>query len=192
MPIRDQIGQLRTVLEKPLHSRRKLGQKLQHLGFQNQTGKHGNQTHDRMDLQGNVSVIRKNQLIVIELVGLVPQTQPVVSGAIDRASDGKEVIEELHGDVLIRRIMQCQFESRAQQEQTVHRHPAGGVRLVDETAGRQRAAAIEHANVVETQKAALKDVAPLRVLSIDPPCEIHCQLIEDTLQEFEIAGVSRV
>src|ERR1700722_4334892 len=172
MPIGDQIGQLRTVLEKPLHSRRELGQELQHLGFQNLTGKQWNQSDDRVDFQFDVAVIRKDELVVIELVDLIPQAQPVLAGALYFAGDGKEGLEELHGDVFVRRIMQCQFERRAQQVHTVHRHPAGTVRLVDETAGWQRTAAIEYSDVVKTEEAALENVAPLRVFAIDPPGEI--------------------
>src|SRR5579862_8498460 len=101
MPVGDQIGELRTVLEKPLHSRRELGQQLQHLGFQDLTGKQWNQSDDRIDFQFNATVIRKDELIVIELVVLVPQTQPLLFDAIDCAGDGKEVVEELHGDVFV-------------------------------------------------------------------------------------------
>ena len=88
MPIRDQISQVRTVLEEPLDSRRKLGQQLQDLGFQNLIGKQGNQSDDGVDLQFNATVIRKDELIVVELVGLVPQAEPILSDAIDCAGDG--------------------------------------------------------------------------------------------------------
>ena len=38
----------------------------------------------------------------------------------------------------------------------------GAVGLVDEAAGRQRRAAVEHADVVQAEEAALEDVAALR------------------------------
>jgi hypothetical protein len=47
--------------------------------------------------------------------------------------------------------------------------PARAVRLIEVAAGRKRRAAIEHADVVEAQEAALECVAPLGVLAVDPP-----------------------
>ena len=44
----------------------------------------------------------------------------------------------------------------------VHRHPARAVRLLEVPAGRQRRAAIEDADVVEAEEAALEDVHALR------------------------------
>ena len=43
----------------------------------------------------------------------------------------------------------------------VERHPRGAVGLLERAAGRQRRAAIEDADVVEAEKAAVEDVSPL-------------------------------
>src|SRR5262245_948404 len=54
-------------------------------------------------------------------------------------------------------------------------------------AGGQWRAAIEHADIVQAAKAALKDIAAFGVLSIDPPGEIEQQLLKNPLEEFSIA-----
>ena len=58
-------------------------------------------------------------------------------------------------------------------------------------AGRQRRAAVEHADVVEAEEAALEDVAALGVLAVDPPGEVEQQLVEDALEEREVAASPR-
>src|ERR1051325_11977872 len=54
-------------------------------------------------------------------------------------------------------------------------------------AGRKRCTAIENADVIETEKAALKDVHPVRVFTIHPPGEVQEQLLEDSLKEDRVA-----
>src|ERR1051325_2973603 len=55
-------------------------------------------------------------------------------------------------------------------------------------ASRERSTAIENADVVEAQKAALKDVHPVGVFAIDPPGEIQQQLLEDPLKKDCVAN----
>src|ERR1043165_2918995 len=54
-------------------------------------------------------------------------------------------------------------------------------------AGRKRCTAIENTDVIETEKAALKDVHPVRVFTIHPPGEVQEQLLEDSLKEDRVA-----
>ena len=44
-------------------------------------------------------------------------------------------------------------------------------------------AAVEDADVVEPEEAALEDVVALGVLAVDPPREVEQQLVEDALEE---------
>ena len=74
----------------------------------------------------------------------------------------------------------------------VHRHPGGAVGLVDVAAGRQRLRAVEDADVVEPEKAALEDVAAVGVLAVHPPGEIQHQLVEDAFEEGAVAARRRV
>src|SRR5215813_11639004 len=56
------------------------------------------------------------------------------------------------------------------------------------SAGRQWRTAIENTDVVETEKAALKNVHPVSIFAIDPPGEIQQQLLENPLQEDCVTG----
>ena len=49
------------------------------------------------------------------------------------------------------------------------------------------ARAVEDADVVEPEEAALEDVAALGVLAVHPPGEIEQQLVEDALEELAVA-----
>src|ERR1041385_2694077 len=55
-------------------------------------------------------------------------------------------------------------------------------------AGRKRCTTIENTDVIETEKAALKDVHAIGIFAIDPPGEIQQQLLEDPLQEDCVAN----
>ena len=46
---------------------------------------------------------------------------------------------------------------------------------------------VKNPNVIEAEEAALEDVAAFQVLLVHPAGEIHHQLVEDTLQEVEVA-----
>ena len=54
------------------------------------------------------------------------------------------------------------------------------------SAGAERLRAIEHADVVEAQKAALENVPSFRVLAIHPPGEIQQQLVKHALEKFAV------
>ena len=62
------------------------------------------------------------------------------------------------------------------------RHPGRAVGLLEVAAGRQRRAAIEDADVVEPEEAALEDVVAGAILAIDPPGEVEQQLVEGALR----------
>ena len=131
-------------------------------------------------------------MVVIKFIRFVPQAQCAVLDAVDGGGDGEEMLEKFGGDVFVDMVVLRQFERDAQQVQAIHRHPARAVGLVDETAGGQRLAAVEHADVVEAEKAALKNIPALRVLAVDPPGEIQQQLVKDAFQKSEIAGIIRI
>ena len=57
-------------------------------------------------------------------------------------------------------------------------------------ARRQRLAAVEDADIVEAEKTALKDVAALGVLAVDPPGEIQHQLVENAPEKSPIADAA--
>ena len=98
----------------------------------------------------------------------------------------KKMLEEFAGDVLVHVIVLGELERDAHQVERIHRHPAGAVGLVDVAAGRQPRAAVEDADVVESQEAALEDVAAERVLAVHPPGEIQHELVEHALEKLQV------
>src|ERR1700681_4087742 len=132
------------------------------------------------------------QDVVEELIALVPQADTAFANIAHRGGYVQEMLEELGGDVFVDVIAPRQLERNAHQVERVHGHPAGGVRLIDVTAGRQLCAAIEHPDVVEAEEPALKHVASLRVLAVHPPGEIQHQLVKHALKEFIVAMAAQL
>jgi hypothetical protein len=109
-----------------------------------------------------------------------------------RRRDVQEVLEELRRHVLVDAIDRRQLERDAQHVERVHRHPAGGVGLIEHSARGQRRVAVEHADVVEPEEAALKHVAPVGVLAVHPPGEVEQQLVEDALEERIVGAAAAI
>ena len=59
------------------------------------------------------------------------------------------------------------------------------------TAGRQRGAAVEHADVVEAEEAALEHVLAEAVLAVDPPGEVQHELVERRPEEIDVHFASQ-
>ena len=93
------------------------------------------------------------------------------------------MLVELDRHVLVRRVDERDLEREVEHVLGIERHPGGAVGLLDVAAGRQRRAAIEDADVVEAQKAALEEVASVAVLAVEPPGVVGQQAVEDSLQE---------
>src|ERR1700678_623286 len=86
-----------------------------------------------------------------------------------------EVLEVTERDLFIEWIVLSQYECDVQHGLAVERHPCSAVCLVRVAAGRQRRAAIENPDVVESEEPACEDVLSLRVLPVHPPIEILLQ-----------------
>ncbi len=65
-------------------------------------------------------------------------------------------------------------------------HPRRAVRLLEVAAGGQRGAAVEHADVVEAEEAALEHVLAEAVLAVDPPGEVQQELVERRPEEVHV------
>src|SRR5208282_565672 len=59
-------------------------------------------------------------------------------------------------------------------------------RLLDHSAARQDFATIEYPNIIQSEKAALKDVVAVRVLAVHPPREVEKQLMKGAFQEAPV------
>src|ERR1043165_1946327 len=117
------------------------------------------------------------QHVVKEPILLIPESDLVVATIIHRMRDEDKVFPKLAGYILKARIFFRELHRDREQVQRVHRHPTRAVRLRDMAAGRQRCAAIENADVIETEKAALKNIHPVSAFAIYPPGEIQQQLL---------------
>src|SRR5262249_62245793 len=67
--------------------------------------------------------------------------------------------------------------------QAFHAHPAGAVGLFKMPAGWKRCRTIEYTDVVEAEKAALKNVRAVGVLAVHPPGKVQQQLVKDFFQK---------
>ena len=106
---------------------------------------------------------------------------------VDRVRDVEEVLEELRRHVLVGVVLSRQLERDGEHVEAEHRHPARAVALIEARAAGQLLAAIEHADVVEPEEAALKDVPAFGVLAVHPPGEVDEQLVKDALEKFHVA-----
>src|SRR4029077_13706335 len=129
---------------------------------------------------------------VIELVLLVPQTDPVAADIGHGSGDIEEVLEKFGRDVFVDMVGERQLERNAHQVERVHRHARSAVSLVDVAAVRQRFVAVEYADVVEPQKPALENISALDVLAVDPPGEVEHQLMKDAFEKTPVALAAAV
>src|ERR1700752_1804513 len=121
--------------------------------------------------------------VVEETVLGIPHLVVICSDAVHRIGDPKELFEETKGDLFIHGVVLAENERDLQHVLAVESHPRRAIRLVDMAASGKFGAAVENANIVEAQEAASKNVAPLRIFSIDPPIEIQHQTLKGALQK---------
>ncbi len=120
------------------------------------------------------------QDVVVEAVPLVPQ--PLV---VERRADQREVLEELGRQVLVDPVVTAEGQRHLQQVLAVHGHPRGSIGLLQHAVDGQLGA-VEGADVVQPQEAALEQVVALDVLAVDPPVEVEQQLVQHSRQEVEV------
>ena len=87
--------------------------------------------------------------VVVEAVVLVPQAV-----LVDGAGDHREVLEELHGDVLVRGVLGRQDDRDLEHGQAIDGHPARAVGLLEHEAVGQGRRAVERTDVVHAEEAA--------------------------------------
>ena len=127
-------------------------------------GEERDQADHGADFQGRTLSVRQRQDVVEESVFGVPQFDILAAEIVHRFADVNEMLEELAGDIFVGGIVLGEFQRDRQHVETIHAHPAGAVGLLDMSAGGQRLAAVEDADIVEAEKAALENVAPSRRL----------------------------
>ena len=145
-------------------------------------GQHRNDAHHGPDLDRYGCPVRGDEPVVEQPVGVVPQ-----SLIAERAADRREMFEELEHEVGGGTAAAVEEDRDGRHGQGVRRHPAGRVGLLERAADRQMGA-IQRPDVVQPEEPALEQVRPGRVLQVDPPREVHQELVEDPTEEVDVAA----
>ena len=97
------------------------------------------------------------------------------------------MLEEFAGHVFIGRVFSGQLQGNGQHVEAVHPHPARPIRLFDVASRGKRRAAVEDADIIQTEKAALKNVSSLGVFAIHPPGEVQQKFLKHSLEKSAVA-----
>ena len=97
------------------------------------------------------------------------------------------MFEKLRRDIFVNVIFERELKRNAHHVQAEHSHPARAVALFEMASIGKRVVPIEHANVIEPEKSALKDVVAFRVFAIHPPGEGDEHFVKDRLEKRAIA-----
>ena len=163
-------------------------QPLEGCALDHRDGEERDQPDHRADAHRRDRAVGHAELIVVEIVRVVPETG--AAGAGHGGRDEEEMLEELRRHVLVGAVVLAEGDGDVEHVEAVHRHPGGAVRLLDIAACRQGRRAVEEADIVEAEKAAFEDIESARVLAIHPPGEIQEQLLEDALEKADIGHVA--
>ena len=142
------------------------------------------QTDERADLETRGTPVRQAQDVVVEAVRFVPHA--VLADLVHGRADPQEMLGELEHQVVVAGILGCELDGDLEHVLAEHRHPRGAVGLLEVTAGGERGAAVEDADVVEAEEAAFEHVHPKAVLPIHPPGEVDEELAEGALEELDV------
>ncbi len=179
----EQVAVALQVIEYGRPQRRELAE---HVGFEHGRGAQRQQADERAHLQSLPGAVGEAEDVVEEAVLLVPHLVRVLADRVDRPRRSRRSAQELQDEVLVGRVAFGEDERQLEHVLAEQRHPRSAVGLLEAAAGRQRCAAVEHADVVEPEEPALEDAAAARVLAVDPPREVEEQLVERLPQEREV------
>ena len=169
--------------EEADHALAELGEAPGHRGVADGDGAEGDEAGHRPHPHRHARAVGATDAVVVEAVLLVPQAV-----LVDRLADHREVLEELHRDVLVGGVLGGQDDRDLEHGQAVDGHPAGAVGLLEHEAVGQRRGAVEGADVVHAEEAAPEEEVALRVLDVRPPGEAEQQLVEDAPEPLVVAG----
>ena len=181
-----------------VHRRRQFGdpaQALPHIGHRardllplrlldHRRGAQREESHQGTHLEPRGAAVGEPQDVVVEAVLLVPHA--VRAGPVHRRGDVVEVLHELEDHALVDRVVGGELDRELQHVLAEEGHPRRAVRLLEVAAGGQRGAAVEDADVVEAEEAALEHVLAEAVLAVDPPGEVQQELVERRPEEVQV------
>ena len=179
----DEVG---AVLQKPVHVRAEFGERFEPLLLQPLDGEHRYQPDQRAHAELVVAAVRVREHVVEKTVLLIPHLDAAAAHVLHRGADVNVVLEKLRGRRLVSLVLPRQLERDAHHVQAKHPHPARAVGLLKRRPVGQFLAAVQDGDVVEAEEAALENVVALAVHLVDPPREVHQQLVEAALEEIAV------
>src|SRR5450631_2678036 len=174
---------LRTELRVPLRAPQEACKLLDVVTTDDGCGQHRNKARNGVHPQ-RLGLTVELDAVVIESVILIPQAS--AAKAIDSMGNGAKVLKKLRCHVLIYVVVTGELERHRKHVHAVERHPGGAVRLLQRGAVRQRLGAIEHADIVESEKPSGKDVVAVAVLAIYPPGKVKQEFLKGALEKSAI------
>ena len=138
----------------------------------------------RSHLEPRRAAVGQLQQVVVEAILVVPH--PIRPRPVDPRRDVVEVLDELEDHLPVDRVVRGELNRELQHVLAEEGHPRRAVRLFEVTAGGQGRAAVEHADVVETEEPALEYVLAEAVLAVDPPREVQHELVERRPEEIHV------
>jgi len=96
------------------------------------------------------------------------------------------MLNKFEGQVLVTRVDHREDQCEVEHVLAEQGHPGRAIGLFEVAARRQGGAPVEHADIVQAEKAALEQVAAGRVLAVEPPREVQEQLLESVAQEIRV------
>src|SRR5206468_11252041 len=131
--------------------------------------------------------VRGMQAVIIKAIRDVPKLDTLAADIVHCPANMSKVLEEFAGNVFIGRVFYGQLQGNGQHVETVHPHPARPIRLFDVASRGKRRAAVEDADIIQTEKAALKNVSSLGVFAIHPPGEVQQKFLKHSLEKSAVA-----
>ena len=180
--------QVFSIIQKPLHPFGKSREPSDHLRIEHLARDERQEPDHRADAEGK-SLPIDTELVVVKAVLLVPQAG--AAKTIHRVRNRHEMLEKFRRHVFIRRVSFGKFERDGQHRRAIKGHPRSAIGLFQVAARGQRFRAIEHADVVQTEEAARKNVFAFDILAIHPPRKIQQQLLKNARQEMAVARAFR-
>src|SRR5262245_21241025 len=102
---------------------------------------------------------------------------------VDGVGNGDEVLEEFRGHIFGSGIIAGQLKGDREHCRAVEGHPGSAIGLAQATTARQRLRSIEHADVIQSEKAACKQVSAFDILPVYPPGKIDDQFLKTAGKE---------
>src|SRR6516164_4730323 len=96
------------------------------------------------------------------------------------------MVREFHGHVFVDGIFRCQLDGDLQHVLAEQRDPSGPVGLLQVAASGQRRAAVEDADIVQSEETSFKEVLAESIFAIYPPAEVQRQLSEGPLEKIYV------